>query len=129
MTVADGGQLRVTGRVEKLNWNFQSHNFQAYFMVIALGNCDMVLGVQWYKTLGPITWDFDKLVMQFMMGSRRVTLSGIKQGSVRESKATKINKIRDEHPQLFMIYAYETEAEERAELYGLEMTGEVNLVK
>lgn len=107
VTVADGGQLRVTGRIEKLKWNFQSHVFQADFMVTALGNCDMVLGVQWLRTLGPITWDFDKLIMQFKFGPKRVTLNSIHPGSVRESKASKIIKVKDSEPQLSMIYAYE----------------------
>lgn len=102
-------------------WNFQSHDFEADFLVIALGNCDMVLGVQWLRKLGPITWDFDKLIMQFVLGNRRVTLNGIKQGSIREAKAAKIMKIKDAQPQLSMIYAYEAEVEERAELCMLEM--------
>lgn len=93
-------------------------------MVIALGNCDIVLGVQWLRTLGPITWDFEKLVMQFTLGQKRVTLNGIHPGSVRESKAAKINEIKDSEPQLSMIYAYETPVEEKAELCLLEV-GEV----
>lgn len=32
---------------------------------IPLGSCEVVLGVQWLRTLGPILWDFDKLYMQF----------------------------------------------------------------
>lgn len=120
VTVADGGQLRVTGKVEKLRWNSQGHSFQADFMVIDLGNCDMVLGVQWLKTLGPITWDFDRLVMQFKYESKKVTLNGIHPGSVREAKAAKINKISDSQPQLSMIYAYEAIPEGHMELCAIE---------
>lgn len=120
VTVADGGQLRVAGRIEKFKWNFQNHSFQADFMVIALGNCDMVLGVQCLRTLGPITWDFDRLVMQFKFDSMTVTLNGIYPGSVRESKAFKINKISDSEPQLLMIYAYEVKEGSSMELCALE---------
>ena len=81
----------------------------------------MVLGVQWLRTLGPITWDFDKLVMKFMFGQKRVTLNGITPGSIREAKASKINKIKESEPQLSMIYAYEVPLEEKAELCLLEM--------
>lgn len=30
-----------------------------------LGGCDIVLGVQWLRTIGPVLWDFDKLYMKF----------------------------------------------------------------
>lgn len=46
---------------------------------------------------------------------------GIRQDSVREAKATKINKIKDSHPHLSMIYAYEAAVEEKAKLCTLEM--------
>lgn len=34
-------------------------------MLIPLESCDVVLGIQWLKTLGPIKWDFTKLDMVF----------------------------------------------------------------
>lgn len=61
-------------------------------MVIALGNCDMVLGVQLLRTLGPIPW------------VSKSDLNGIHQGSVCESKAYEIIKIKDSEPHLSMIY-------------------------
>jgi hypothetical protein len=32
---------------------------------LALDSFDVVLAVQWLKTLGPITWDFEYLSMAF----------------------------------------------------------------
>ena len=59
--VADGSMIGVCGKIEKFKWQFQGHHFQADSIVIALGCHDIVLGVQWLHTLGPITWDFKEL--------------------------------------------------------------------
>ena len=77
------------------------------FMVIPLGGHDIVLGVQWLSTLGPLTWDFQKLEMVFKWGSSKVLLRGISPGSVREIKAKRVKENRDSDIQLHMIYAYE----------------------
>ena len=34
---------------------------------VALGGCDMVLGIQWLSSLGTISWDFKYLHMEFML--------------------------------------------------------------
>ncbi|CAL9224635.1 unnamed protein product [Arabidopsis halleri] len=54
-----------------VQWEFRSTQFQADLMVIPLRGCDMVLGVQWMETLGPITCDFKKLEMQFRIGHKK----------------------------------------------------------
>lgn len=38
--------------------------------------CDVVLGVKWLETLGPIIWDFSKLLIEFLYGQIRVWLQG-----------------------------------------------------
>jgi len=105
VSVADGNQLEVRGKVDKFKWEFHGSNFQADFMVIPLGNCDVVLGVQWSVTLGDITWNLQKLEMSFVTGHKKVLLHGIKQGSVREVKTLKFNKKQESQVQILMIYA------------------------
>lgn len=45
-------------------------------MALPVTGCDVVLGVQWLVTLGPILWNFSAFSMQFQMGSKWVTLQG-----------------------------------------------------
>lgn len=45
-------------------------------MLIVLGGCDMVLGVQWLATLGPICWDFKALLMEFTIDGGQFVLKG-----------------------------------------------------
>lgn len=40
-------------------------------MVLPLGGCDIVLGIQWLCTLGDITWNFDKLKMLFHQNDKK----------------------------------------------------------
>lgn len=65
VAVADGRKLGLTSKVETFQWRFGGTDFMDEVMVLPLGNCDMVLGVQGLATFGPITWDFQKLEMQF----------------------------------------------------------------
>lgn len=65
VSVADGTKIAVCGKITNFKWSFQGHQFQSDVMVIPLGGHDMVLGVQWLSKLGPITWDFEKLIMEF----------------------------------------------------------------
>ncbi|WZZ32755.1 hypothetical protein YC2023_016156 [Brassica napus] len=74
VSVADGNQITICGRIENFKWEFQGHQFLSDFMVIPLGGHDAVLGVQWLAKLGPITWDFDKLEMRFRWAQQKVLL-------------------------------------------------------
>lgn len=124
VAVADGSKLAVSGRVEKLRWNFQHNSFTAYFMVIPLGGCDMVLGVQWLEQWGPITWDFHELTMKFKRDGKYVLLHGVKEGSVRMLKAQKLNQYREEEVQLAMICVQEIEEPTPVTLYSVEVEAE-----
>jgi len=43
-----------------------------------MDECEAVLGTQWFRTLGPIWWDFARLEMRFHWRNREVELRGIK---------------------------------------------------
>lgn len=107
VSVADGNQITVCGRVDDFRWKFQGDQFLSDFMVIPLGGHDVVLGVQWLARLGPITWNFDKLEMRFKWEQQKVVLNGLRPGSVREVKFNKKDKSGDSTMQLNMIYTYE----------------------
>lgn len=94
--VADGGQIPIRGKLENFKWSFHDTDFHDDFMIIPLGGCDMVFGIQWLETLGPITWDFKKLEMKFILGNKKIQLLGIQKGSVREVKATRVHKWNEE---------------------------------
>lgn len=92
-------------------------------MLIPLGNCDMVLGVQWLSLLGPITWDFLQLEMQFKYDNKRVVLHGLKEGMVTEVKAKKM-KYSEDDAQISLIYVNMIDENEPAELLSVGVRAE-----
>ncbi|XP_010484947.1 PREDICTED: uncharacterized protein LOC104763244 [Camelina sativa] len=126
VSVADGSKLGVQGRVQQFQWSFQGTPFQDDFMLIPLGGCDMVLGVQWLALLGDITWNLQKLEMGFWWKSQKILLHGIKQGAVRTMKATKFNKHQEDTVQISMICAQQVVQQEDAMLCAVELSQRVN---
>lgn len=65
-------------------------------IVLPLVCCDLILGIQWLKSLGQILWDFDKLKMEFTTNGRKFVLRGAKTPSFKfinnKSFAQAINK-------------------------------------
>ena len=53
------------------------YNLRSDMFALPLGGCDVVLGAQWLRTLGPILWDFAKLWMQFSINGTKHTLRGL----------------------------------------------------
>lgn len=73
--IADGGKVNTTGSLEAVSLKIQDYQCTTDLYAMALGGCDVVLGVQWLKTLGPVLWDFDKLYMKFRRGNTTFCLS------------------------------------------------------
>ena len=73
-------------KIAKFAWEIHGTKFVADFMVIPLKGIDAVLGIQWLKPLGPITWDFNLLTMKFMWEKKKVKIHGVQPDSVRSIK-------------------------------------------
>ena len=61
----NGDKLWTKGICKMVLWETQGFHQTTDFLVLPLRGCDLVLGVQWLKDLGPIVWNFETLVMQF----------------------------------------------------------------
>ena len=68
--------IRCGLTVRGFRWTIQQTKFTSNMLLIPLGCCDLVLGVEWLVSLGDIVWDFNKLQMEFFVkGRRHVTLN------------------------------------------------------
>jgi len=63
--------------VRNFSWTIQNTTFIADVLLLTLGCCDLVLGVEWLITLGDILCNFVKLTMEFKMGEKRHVLEGL----------------------------------------------------
>ncbi|XP_042944714.1 uncharacterized protein LOC122278600 [Carya illinoinensis] len=77
-TVANRQCLQSRGMCNDVNLKVQGTSFKPSLYVLDLAGCDFVLGVQGLETLGPITWDFSKLLMSFKHEGKLTELQGLK---------------------------------------------------
>jgi hypothetical protein len=79
--VANGDRVACRGLARDVALRIGEEFFTMDCYTIPLDCYDLVLGVSWLRTLGPILWDFDDLCMAFTHQGRRVLWKGI--GSTR----------------------------------------------
>lgn len=70
MIVVDGNHLARQSVCKGFKWSMQGIEFTSDVLLISLGSCDMVLGVQWLSMLVTVSWDFKKLVMVALCAAR-----------------------------------------------------------
>ncbi|KAF7140896.1 hypothetical protein RHSIM_Rhsim06G0107000 [Rhododendron simsii] len=91
--VADGTKISSKALVKNLQWTMQGTDFTSEVRLLPLGGCDMVLGVQWLSTLGPVLWDFKNLQIQFSVFGKKLTLTGDLATDVRLVDAKKMQHL------------------------------------
>jgi hypothetical protein len=70
MKVANGEQLQSCGVCKATTMHIQGEKFMMDWYTLPLEGFDVILGVQWLKSLGLIVWDFAALSMVFLQHGR-----------------------------------------------------------
>ncbi|WVZ51298.1 hypothetical protein U9M48_002453 [Paspalum notatum var. saurae] len=91
VTVGNGKQITSPGLFPNLFISVGSEKFVADFYALPLGTYDVVLGVNWLGSLGPILWDFTKHTMTFHRVNRRITWIGIDAPGPAELRTTTLH--------------------------------------
>jgi hypothetical protein len=63
--IANGGSMKCGGPCENVWLQMDDYSLKTHMFDIEMGGCDIVLGVEWLRTLGLITMDFWELYMIF----------------------------------------------------------------
>jgi len=63
--IANGGSMKFRGHCENYRLQIGKNHLKYHMLGIDMGDDDIVLGVEWLHTLGPILMDFKELTMQF----------------------------------------------------------------
>lgn len=74
--VGNGEQLPCSFLCENVDIHLGSHQFSVDLFVLPLSGAELVLGVQWLKTLGPVLTNHDKLTMSFMKDGQVIHING-----------------------------------------------------
>lgn len=68
VSIANGSQLASDQQCTYFKRKMGDFYFKDTVRLLPLGGCDMVLEVQWLKKLGPTTFDYENLTIQFNYG-------------------------------------------------------------
>jgi hypothetical protein len=79
--ITNGGSMKCGGRCENVCLQIGDYHLKSHMFAIDMGGCDIVLGADWLRTLGPILMDFQNLTMQFDQGGHQYKFQGITAGS------------------------------------------------
>jgi hypothetical protein len=78
--IANDQEVASPGKSREVEVWMQGHVFRTELFILPLAGCDVVLSIQWLRTLGPILWDFIELKMEFQFNGVSCILKGLKQG-------------------------------------------------
>jgi hypothetical protein len=79
--IVDGGSMKCGGHCENVCLQIGQYHMKSHMFSIDMGDCDIVLGVEWLQTLDPILMDFKELTMQFHLEGQQYQFQGITVGS------------------------------------------------
>jgi len=80
VAVANGNSLQCQYICRQFQWQLHRASFTSDVLLIPLGGCDMVLGVQWLRTLRTVKWNFKDLKMEFDYKGKIHVLRGMTAG-------------------------------------------------
>jgi hypothetical protein len=111
--IANGGSMKCGGRCENVCLQIGDYHLKSHMFVIDMGGCDIVLGADWLRTLGPILMDFKDLTMKFDQEGHQYKFQGITVSSPEIISSHRMEKLlKKSHSgviaQLHAIQATET---------------------
>ena len=82
ITIANGEIMKTHEMCKGVTVEMQGFWQSIDFFLLPFQGCDIVLGIQWLKSLGPIQWDFNTLSMRFKVQDLDVCLRGLQGGTI-----------------------------------------------
>lgn len=107
MNAAFGSQMISDHKCSSFKWAVQGYSFTTEIRTLPLDCCDLLLGVQWLVTLGPIMWDFSNLRMEFTVRDKKHVLRGVSPATFKVIKGRSLNKLILRSPQIALLHIQE----------------------
>ncbi|KAK9081672.1 hypothetical protein Syun_030890 [Stephania yunnanensis] len=93
VTVGNGDSLHCAGFCKNVSLSLGSFDCTLDLHVLSLYGADVVLGVQWLKSLGRTTFDYNDLYLEFFRGSDCYRLMGLRPSSCMQLFFAQLQKI------------------------------------
>ncbi|GKD58214.1 reverse transcriptase [Tanacetum coccineum] len=104
VTMVGRRQLMTISECKDLQWQLKRETFTTDVMLLPLGGCDMVLGIQWLSTFGDIKCNFKELKMQFVYNNKKLCLKGSKKAEEHANEREEsLHKILDMYADVFEV--------------------------
>lgn len=103
VSVANGHKIGASYQCRNFSWRIGQSSFSADVILLPLGCCDLVLGIQWLATLGPILWDFAHLRMEFKVLGKRHVLRGSPHATHKVVSSSNLIRALQDNPELAML--------------------------
>lgn len=91
--IANGDTLPCLGCCKSVVLQLQNFQFMVGLYILPLGGCDIVLGVDWLRSLGTILWNFAELNMQFSFNGTTMHLHGMKPPDIMLEEEHLVSKL------------------------------------
>jgi hypothetical protein len=91
--IANGGSMKCGGCCENVRLQIGDYHLKSHMFSIDMGGCDIVLGADWIRTLGPIVMDFKDLTMQFNQEGHQYKFQGITASSPEIISSHRMEKL------------------------------------
>ncbi|GJR22850.1 retrotransposon-related protein [Tanacetum coccineum] len=105
ISVAGGSQLVSQYVCKSFKWKLQGETFESDFMILPLGGCEMVLGIQFLATLGDIKCNFQELRMEFKLNGKKVVLRGTRQSELQWMQGRSMSKqMEGQHKEMYSVW-------------------------
>jgi hypothetical protein len=79
--ISSDGSMKCGGFCENMQLEIGQYHLKYHMFSTDMGNCDILLNVEWLQTLGPIIMDLKKLNMKFQQEVQQYRFQGITIGS------------------------------------------------
>ncbi|XP_038986462.1 uncharacterized protein LOC120111962 [Phoenix dactylifera] len=90
--IADGGQLSCHEKHEEVPLEVQGFKFKIILFALPLQGLDIVLGIQWLESLGPVLCDWRNLTMRFSWEGESRLLRGQCHSTTKEISVQSLHK-------------------------------------
>ena len=76
--VANGESIDCAGKCHNIKLSMGEYNLESPMYAFPIGGVDVVMGIQWLRTLGTVSTNYKQLFMRFELEGIQYQLKGLK---------------------------------------------------